>query len=56
MSEKTYYQTDREVILNRAKEYYKNNNEVLRKKQENDIKREYGRSRYKNMLKKINKY
>ena len=43
MSEKTYYQTDREVILNRAKEYYKNNNEVLRKKQgisiENSLKK-----------------
>ena len=25
MSEKTYYQRNRDVILNRAKDYYKNN-------------------------------
>ena len=26
----TYYQRNREIILNRAKEYYENNNERLR--------------------------
>ena len=31
MSEKTYYQRNKEVILNRAKEYDKTNKEVLRK-------------------------
>ena len=30
MSETTYYQRNREVILNRAKDYYKNNKELLR--------------------------
>ena len=30
MSEITYYQRNRDIILNRAKEYYKNNEELLR--------------------------
>ena len=30
MSEKTYYQRNREVILNRAKDYYENVKERLR--------------------------
>ena len=30
MSETTYYQKNREVILNRAKDYYENNKELLR--------------------------
>ena len=30
MSEKTYYQRNRDVILNRAKDYYENDNERLR--------------------------
>ena len=30
MSETTYYQRNREVILNRAKDYYENNKELLR--------------------------
>ena len=30
MSETTYYQRNREVILNRAKDYYENNKEELR--------------------------
>ena len=30
MSEITYYQRNRDIILNRAKEYYKNNKELLR--------------------------
>ena len=29
MSETTYYQRNREVILNRAKDYYQNNKELL---------------------------
>ena len=29
MSEITYYQRNRDIILNRAKEYYKNNKELL---------------------------
>ena len=30
MSETTYYERSREVILNTAKDYYKNNREFLR--------------------------
>ena len=58
MSEATYYQRNREVILNRAKDYYENN-KVLRERAKNkyrelsekgkDIKRRYGRDRYVNM-------
>ena len=32
MSETTYYQRNKEAMLNRAKEFYKNNKEVLREK------------------------
>ena len=32
MSETTYYQRNREVILNRAKDYYENNKELLRER------------------------
>ena len=35
MSDKTYYQRNRDVILNRAKDYYKNNKKVLRDKAKN---------------------
>ena len=30
MSEETYCQKNRDVILNRANDYYKNNKEILR--------------------------
>ena len=30
MSETTYYQRNRDIMLNRAKEYYRNSNELLR--------------------------
>ena len=58
MSETTYYQRNKEVILNRAKYYYENNNELLRERESaknkyrelsedgKNIKREYGRKRY----------
>ena len=61
MSETTYYQRNREVILNRAKDYYESNKESLREKEkaknkyielteeEKNIKREYGKKRYNNM-------
>ena len=55
----TYYQRNREVILNRAKDYYENNKELLRERakhkyrelseEEKNIKREY---RKKNIIKK----
>ena len=34
MSETTYYQRDREVILNTAKDYYKNNKELSREREQ----------------------
>ena len=34
MSEPTYYQRNREVISNRAKDYYKNNKELLREREQ----------------------
>ena len=55
----TYYQRKREMILKRAKEYYKNNKVKLREKakykyrelsnEEKETKREYERNRYHNM-------
>ena len=55
MSETTYYQRNREVILNRAKDYYENNKELLRERaknkyrelseEEKNIKREYGKKK-----------
>ena len=35
MSETTSYQRNREVILNRAKDYYENNKELLRERAKN---------------------
>ena len=59
MSEKNYCQRNKKKILNRAKDYYKNNRERLKKQErkkyrelpveEKNIKREYGKNRYKNM-------
>ena len=57
MSETTYYQRKRETILNRAKDYYENNKEVLREitkknkykglsEKKKNIKRQCGRNRY----------
>ena len=55
----TYYQRKRDVILNRAKDYYENDNERLREQarvkyrnlseEEKIKKREYGKNRYRNM-------
>ena len=59
MSETTYYQKNRKVILNSAKYYCENNKELLRERaknkyrelllEEKDIKREYSKNRYHNM-------
>ena len=38
MSGATYYQRNREMILNRAKDYYENNKEVLRERAKNKYK------------------
>ena len=35
MSETTYYKRHRDAILNRAKDYYENNKELLREKAKN---------------------
>ena len=35
MNETTYYQINREVILNRAKDYYENNKELLTERAKN---------------------
>ena len=55
----TYYQRNRDVILNRAKDYYENNKERLRdqtrdkqgnlSEEEKNKKIEYGKNRYRNM-------
>ena len=61
MREATLYQRNKEVILNRAKRYYRDNIEESRVKarisienylkKKKDIKREYRRNRYNNMSK-----
>ena len=55
----TYYQKNRDVILNRAKYYYENDKKRLREQardkyrnlseEEKNKKREYGKNRYLNM-------
>ena len=55
----TYCQKNKEKLLNRAKEYYENNEKRLREQAKNKFrelsnkeknkKREYGRNRYQNM-------
>ena len=58
MSGMTYYQRNRDVILNRTKDYYENDKERLREKAWNKYrnlsekeknKREYGKNRYHNI-------
>ena len=61
MSETTYYQRNRNVILNRGNDYYENDKERLRgnanvkyknlSEERKNKKREYGRNRYHNMSK-----
>ena len=58
-SDLIYYQRNRDVILNTAKDYYENDKERLREeardkyrnlsKEEKNKKREYGKNRYQNM-------
>ena len=66
ISQKTaYHEENREIILNRGNEYYKNNQVRLSEKarnkywelsdKEKNIKREYGRNRYENTYKENNK-
>ena len=59
LSDKTYDQRNRDVILNRAKDCYENDKEILREQardkygnlseEKKNEKREYGRNRYQNM-------
>ena len=60
----TYYQRDRDVILNRAKDHYANDKEKLREQarnkyrnlsEEKNKKREYGKNNISICLKKIKK-
>ena len=61
----TYYQRNRDVILNRAKDYYENDKEISRdqardkyrnlSEEEKNKKREYGKNRYHNMSEEKNK-
>ena len=46
MSETTYYQKYREMILNRAKDYYENNKELLRER-ERERERERAKNKYR---------
>ena len=58
----TYYRRNRDVILNRATDYYENDQERLREQvrgkyrnlsvEEKNKKREYGKNRYHNMSEK----
>ena len=55
----TYYQRNRDVILNRVKDYHENDKQILREQardkyrklseEEKNKKREYGKNRYWNM-------
>ena len=52
MSRTTYHQRHREVILNRAKDYYENNKELLRER-ETERERERDRERAKNKYREL---
>ena len=55
----TYYQINQDLVLNRAKDYFENDKERLRKQErdkyrnlseeEKNKKREYGKNRYRDM-------
>ena len=59
MDNTIYYQRKRDIALNKGKEYYKNNNERLKRhardkyrnlsEEDKNKKREYGKNRYHNM-------
>ena len=59
MDNTTYFQRNRNIALNKAKQYYKNNNKRLKKQardkyrnlsaEDKNKKREYGKNRYHNM-------
>ena len=59
MNNTTYYQRNRDVIINRAKYHYEHDKKILREQakdkyrnlseEDKNKKREYGRNRYHNM-------
>ena len=61
----SYYQENKDLILNKGKDFYKNNNERLRERardkyrslceEEKNKKREYRKNRYHNMSEEKNK-
>ena len=65
MDNTTYYQRSRKKKLNKAKDYHKNNNEILKEHARNKYKNlseedknkkwEYGKNRYHNMSEKRSK-
>ena len=50
MSVTTYYQRNREVMLNRANEYYKNNKEVLRERAKSKYRELSEEKKYKERI------
>ena len=64
MADLTYYQRNKDVIINRAENYYENDKKRLREqardkyrklsKEDKNKKREYGRKRYHNMSEEKN--
>ena len=65
MNNTTYYQRNREIILNRAKDYYENDKQRLRElardkyrnlsEEDKKKKREYRKNRYQNMSEEAKK-
>ena len=65
MDNTTYFQRNREIMLNREKDYYENDKERLRdqlrnkyrnvSEEDKNKKREYGKNRYQICLKKRSK-
>ena len=53
MSGRTYYQRNREVILNRAKDYYENSKQLLR---ERERERERAKNKYRELSEEEKKY
>ena len=52
MSEKTYYQRNKNVILNRAKDYYKNDKERLREQTRDKYRNLYEEEKNKKRIRK----
>ena len=53
MNNTTYYQRNREIILNRAKDYYENDKEKLREQAKNKYKNLSEEDKKKENMKKI---